>query len=1003
MDKIEYTVAKKKWNFENGCGNHRIIVSSPKGRYVSVLLPWRRHDPLCDTVGVKIFYTPKGMRKKGGIGAKEIKDVFIKKSDSESGEIVFRAPEKGLYEVYYMPFRMLREWYDPATIYFTKDEMKPGKAWLASLSETMPMAKALRYEARTEFDSFYPMEIPMTREEEKAFCREGKDFFSFPVSRLTPIRMKDRFPLVFSETYTENKCVLSDNVSDNEHYAFQICTYAKKNLKNVKIRFYDDRNKEYSKEDVICFNTDGYDTLGKEIKIERDAEKGKILTYWCGVRCENFKKSEIKIRVCTAADNSKETRLSDIILYKDGTFLERNGDDDLWRHSRLFWLNSRIGISQRSPKPYTPVKYDGKKKEVSILGRSFTLSESGLPKSIKSSFDEFVKLKKGTKETELLLGGITFSTNDKNLEWSGLKAVSQSESEAVFSARAKDGDVTLVSGISYEFDGNIDCSIYVSSPVKTERNITLTLPLVRKNVPLMAGMLHEGGKAPLKWDYRFDPAYNGYLVWLGKVNAGIQLKLMSEKEDWGFFKKLPETWSNNLHGRLSLETDEEAGEVLISAETGKMKLEPGRKYRFHFHLTVTPFHEINYVSHFTEHYYHKNSWHSTEPVPCLENAVKNNCRTVILHQGGPLNENINYPFILADKLKEHIDKAHDMGLKYKIYYTIRELSNYTSELWALRTLGDEVFITDHSHSIADFFKKDKDEVRPERVTPWLVEHLTDGFGMAWNQFLQSGEYDSAVATKTSSRWNNYYLEGLDWLCKVVGVDGLYLDGIGYDRHIMRRAYNILMTNRGECDIDIHNGNEHCNIAYGYGSSICSYLEHFAYAKAIWNGEGYDYNSADPDYWMSEISGLPFGIMSEMLQSGGNPFRGMIYGMTARCGWSQGGVSTPLFKLWDEFGIKDAVMYGYWNKDCPVHTENENVKATAYLKKNGDCLIVLADWYMHPWKNILINLDEEMLKIKGDYELYAPAIEDVQDEAVYRKGELIRIEPLKGKILILRRK
>jgi len=36
-----------------------------------------------------------------------------------------------------------------------------------------------------------------------------------------------------------------------------------------------------------------------------------------------------------------------------------------------------------------------------------------------------------------------------------------------------------------------------------------------------------------------------------------------------------------------------------------------------------------------------------------------------------------------------------------------------------------------------------------------------------------------------------------------------------------------------------------------------------------------------DYWLTEVSGIPFGLMGEMLQDGGHPYRGMLYGMTAR--------------------------------------------------------------------------------------------------------------------------
>ncbi|WP_230675469.1 glycoside hydrolase domain-containing protein, partial [Bacteroides fragilis] len=46
------------------------------------------------------------------------------------------------------------------------------------------------------------------------------------------------------------------------------------------------------------------------------------------------------------------------------------------------------------------------------------------------------------------------------------------------------------------------------------------------------------------------------------------------------------------------------------------------------------------------------------------------------------------------------------------------------------------------------------------------------------------------------------------------------------------------------------------------------------------GEYFKYEKS-PEYWLTDVSGIPFGMMSEMLQDGGNPYRGMLYGMTAR--------------------------------------------------------------------------------------------------------------------------
>ncbi len=82
-------------------------------------------------------------------------------------------------------------------------------------------------------------------------------------------------------------------------------------------------------------------------------------------------------------------------------------------------------------------------------------------------------------------------------------------------------------------------------------------------------------------------------------------------------------------------------------------------------------------------------------------------------------------------------------------------------------------------------------------------------------------------------------------------------------------------------------------------------------------------------------------MGDMLQDGGNRWRGMLFGMTARLPWPSAD-PRPVWKVWDEFGIGKARMRGWWEKDCPVRTGREDVLATAYVKP-GKTLVALASW------------------------------------------------------------
>ncbi|MGB9596756.1 MAG: glycoside hydrolase domain-containing protein, partial [Candidatus Poribacteria bacterium] len=200
-----------------------------------------------------------------------------------------------------------------------------------------------------------------------------------------------------------------------------------------------------------------------------------------------------------------------------------------------------------------------------------------------------------------------------------------------------------------------------------------------------------------------------------------------------------------------------------------------------------------------------------------------------------------------------------------------------------------------------------------------------------------------------------------------------------------------------CLIDFHSGN---NFSPQYGLSNCAtqYLEHFPYIDSLWFGEGFDYDES-PDYWLVEISGIPFGLFGEMLQNNGNPWRGMIYGMTNRLGW--GGDPRNIWKLWDEFGIQDSQMIGYWDKNCPVKTDNKNVLATVY-RKTEKSLVSIASWAKE-LTNCKLDIDWKTLGLdEKNSVLDAPAIEGFQPSAIFRPSDKIPIEPGRGWLLIIRK-
>ncbi|WP_301027683.1 glycoside hydrolase domain-containing protein, partial [Parabacteroides goldsteinii] len=123
--------------------------------------------------------------------------------------------------------------------------------------------------------------------------------------------------------------------------------------------------------------------------------------------------------------------------------------------------------------------------------------------------------------------------------------------------------------------------------------------------------------------------------------------------------------------------------------------------------------------------------------------------------------------------------------------------------------------------------------------------------------------------------------------------------------------------------------------------------------------------------------------------------GMVYGMLPRLPWS--GNPVPLWKLWDDFGMKNAQMRGYWDERCPVKTDNKDIPATVYV--NGDkALVVLANWTDMP-QTAEITLDEELLGFKPSSYIL-PEIRNTQWEGKLSSLKQCEIMGRGGMIILL---
>ena len=199
-----------------------------------------------------------------------------------------------------------------------------------------------------------------------------------------------------------------------------------------------------------------------------------------------------------------------------------------------------------------------------------------------------------------------------------------------------------------------------------------------------------------------------------------------------------------------------------------------------------------------------------------------------------------------------------------------------------------------------------------------------------------------------------------------------------------------------CIIDLHS-----NTGFSKGPAT-QYAEYFPYVDKLWFGESFMYNEMSYENWLVEVSGIPFGLLGDMLHGGGNPWLGMVFGMTTRLPWSTEGVTcnpVAIWKIWDEFGIEQSQMSGPWDMDPIVETDHPDVKATAYLKKDR-VLISVGNFSDNP-REVKLHINWEKTGIDPDGAiLTAPEIEDFQEGQQFKIRDRILVGPREGYLLYL---
>ena len=787
-----------------------------------------------------------------------------------------------------------------------------------------------------------------------------------------------------------------------EYYAFQVGVYAPAQpLTHLRASWSDltAMDARIACGEITCFNLAGTDCAGAPMAPAVSVAPGRMQALWFGVQLPRDAGGLFSGHVAVWADGVAPVTVAYSVAVA-GEPMADHGDDEPWRHSRLRWLNSTLALDDAVTAPFAPVTLTDD--TVGVLGRRIALTRSGLPARIDSLFSPTNETLTQTA-TPVLDAPITFDVELADgavLSLGGRYAVTaHAEGALRIASVTTDGNLTLAFEATYEYDGYAACGVTVSAKTPVDvRDIRLRIPYTQAASTYQMGMGRKGGLWTQPLDWHWDATLNQDTLWMGTVNAGLMLRL----KDAGYEKpymliyyhykplNLPDCWHNG--GQGGVRAEKTAQGALVTAYSGARTLLPDAPVTFLFDLTATPIKPINKAEHWNDHYYHA----ATDD---LKTVARSGANIINLHHANRYNPFINYPFWETQRLKDYVNRCHENSLRVKLYYTVKELTIHTPEFWAFQSLGDEIFPS--TYEIGESFQG-----AVPYADEWLRTFVKEKYITAWRQRVTDGPYQQALEASLMhapmSRFNNYYLEGLRWVLDHTGMDGLYFDDVAFDRSIMKRIRKVLDRHHPGCTIDLHSWNYFANNTVdnsrlaGWGNSMNLYIDNFAFIDRLWFGEGFDYDET-PDFWLVEMSGIPFGMMGEMLQDGGNIYRGMVYGMTCRLP----NASDPrgVWKLWHDFDIANATMLGYWHEACPVQTGHAGILATVY-KKPDKALIAIGSWAQGEVP-VPLHIDYAALGLDAARcRLIAPEIAGFQAAFPVVPGQPILVKPGHGCLLLL---
>lgn len=740
---------------------------------------------------------------------------------------------------------------------------------------------------------------------------------------------------------------------------------------------------------VFCFATNGVDIYGNDFKRTMPIEAGKAWPLWCLLDAENLNNTVLPIVIVLEGGQKLFLNIGIDKSDEYNTSLE-----DMHTLSRIEWLNSREGTENTVTGGLEPLTTEGN--VIKIAGRDIKISASGAIESIGTYFKGNNSYF-GDAAREILASPISYAVyeNGKELEFvtSQFSLNHIDDTKAVWQAvNTCDGLKLIINGTA-EYDGSISYKALIENGSGRNLSVRLCHTPTNEFSKYFIGLGKRGGNVPESFTWKWDNNKRQDAFWCGSVNGGVYICPTAEDITKPFVNIyfhhsrnfMPECWVNGGKGYFELVND---NGINMFYDSGEFIC--GDTANFAAEILITPFKKVDLNRHWSTHFYHKN-YNVEYSKKDIDDAVSVGCTHINLHHGNDTLPYLNYPMQDVGAIKVLADMAHQNGLKLKPYYTVRELTTRLPELFVLRSLRQEIFPAPTYSQGGVSWQNGVDE------------YLTEVFGEeaipAWKHTFEGGKYDGttdpSVIVNPNSRMANFYIGSLAWFIQKTGIDGLYIDDVGYGKDVMRRVRRVFDKYNPESKIDFHTWDHfEDDFGAGWGHNALIYMGLFPYIDSLWVGECFDYDNNSAEFLLTEVSGIPFGLMGEMLEGDCNVWRGMLYGMTSRYPYYKcytGPSPVPVWEMRKPF--HNAEMIGFWEETQPIFADNDSVRCTVYKNADGKMLCCFANF----------GEGDATFKLCGDVtakRIYAPYMADIQEEKQFTAEDTITVTEKGGIMLII---